>query len=177
VAERLSLKDYQRELVNRLKEAGSGRMASKLGMQIGAETWLVDLGDAGEVIPVPQVTPVPLTKPWFKGVANVRGNLFSVVDFPAFLGVGAVAVSEHSRLLLIGDRFRTAAALLIDRSLGLRNPDQLKPRVGGKEAGKDANGDTPAWLRGEFEDAEGKSWKELDLPQLVRHPDFLTVSA
>ena len=170
MAERLSLRDYQRELVNRLKEAGAGRMASKLGMQVGAETWLVDLADAGEVIPVPPVAPVPLTKPWFKGVANVRGNLFSVVDFPAFLGVGAVAVGEHSRLLLIGDRFRTAAALLIDRSLGLRNPDQLKPR--------EANGgEMPAWLRGEFEDNEGRSWKELDLPQLVRHTDFLSVSA
>src|SRR6185436_12375315 len=127
MAERLSLKDYQRALAERLREAGAGRMASKLGVQLATETWLVDLGDAGEVIPVPAVTPVPLTKPWFKGVANVRGNLYSVVDFPAFLGVGAVAVGEHSRLLLVGDRFRTASALLIDRSLGLRNPEQLKP--------------------------------------------------
>jgi twitching motility protein PilI len=173
VAERLSLKDYQRELVNRLKEAGAGRMASKLGMQLGAETWLVDLADAGEVIPVPAVTPVPLTKPWFKGVANVRGNLYSVVDFPAFLGVGAVAVGEHSRLLLIGDRFRTAAALLIDRSLGLRNPEQLKPRAGPNETA----GERPAWLRAEFEDGEGRGWKELDLPELVRHTEFLSVSA
>ena len=169
MAERLSLKDYQRALAERLREAGAGRMASKLGMQIGTETWLVDLGDAGEVIPVPPVTPVPLTRAWFKGVANVRGNLYSVIDFPAFLGVGAVAVGEHSRLLLLGERFRTAAALLIDRSLGLRNPDQLKPRT--------ANGEAPAWLRGEFDDAEGKSWKELDVPQLVRHGDFLSVSA
>jgi twitching motility protein PilI len=132
----------------------------------------VDLSDAGEVIPVPPVTPVPLTKSWLRGVANVRGNLFSVVDFPAFLGVGVAAVSEHSRLLLIGDRFRTAAALLIDRSLGLRNPDQLKPRE--RAAG---SGEAPAWLRGEFEDAEGKGWKELDMTQLVRHAEFLAVSA
>ena len=170
MAERISLKDYQRELVNRLKEAGAGRMASKLGMQLGSETWLVDLSDAGEVIPVPPVTPVPLAKPWFKGMTNIRGNLYSVVDFPAFLGGAGVTVAEQSRLLLVGERFRMGSALLVDRSLGLRNPDQLKPRVSG------ANGEAPAWLRGEFEDAEGRSWKELDLPQLVRHPDFLTVS-
>jgi twitching motility protein PilI len=169
MAERLSLKDYQRGLAERLREAGAGRMASKLGMQLGTETWLVDLGDAGEVIPVPAVTPVPLTRPWFKGVANVRGNLYSVIDFPAFLGVGAVALSEQSRLLLLGERFRTSAALLIDRSLGLRNPEQLTARA--------ANGEAPAWLRGEFDDAEGKAWKELDVPQLVRHADFLSVSA
>ena len=170
MAERLSLRDYQRELVNRLREAGAGRMASKLGMQVGPETWLVDLADAGEVIPVTPVTPVPLTKPWFKGVANVRGNLYSVIDFPAFLGVGGVTVGEHSRLLLIGERFRTGAALLIDRSLGLRNAEQLKPR--------ERNGaEAPEWLRGEFEDNEGRGWKELDLPQLVRHTEFLSVSA
>jgi len=169
MAERLSLKDYQRALAERLREAGAGRMASKLGMQLGAETWLVDLGDAGEVIPVPSVTPVPLTQPWFRGVANVRGNLYSVIDFPAFIGVGAVTLGEQSRLLLLGERFRTAAALLIDRSLGLRNPDQLTPRT--------TNGEVPAWLRGEFEDGDGKSWKELDVPQLVRHADFLSVSA
>jgi twitching motility protein PilI len=169
VAERLSLKDYQRALAERLREAGAGRMASKLGVQLGTESWLVDLGDAGEVIPVPPVTPVPLTRPWLRGIANVRGNLYSVIDFPAFLGVGAVAVGENSRLLLLGERFRTAAALLIDRSLGLRNPEQLKPRP--------AAGEAPAWLRGEFDDAEGKAWKELDVPQLVRHADFLSVSA
>jgi twitching motility protein PilI len=168
MAERLSLKDYQRALAERLREAGAGRMASKLGVQLASETWLVDLGDAGEVIPVPPVTPVPLTRPWFKGVANVRGNLYSVIDFPAFLGVGAVAVTESSRLLLLGERFRTSAALLIDRSLGLRNPDQLTQRA--------TTGEPPAWQRGEFDDAEGKAWKELDVPQLVRHADFLSVS-
>jgi twitching motility protein PilI len=103
MAERLSLKDYQRGLAERLREAGAGRMASKLGVQLGTETWLVDLGDAGEVLPVPAVTPVPLTQPWFKGVANVRGNLYSVIDFPAFLGVGG-GPWANSRLLLLGER-------------------------------------------------------------------------
>ena len=110
MAERLSLKDYQRGLAERLREAGAGRMASKLGMQLGTETWLVDLGDAGEVIPVPAVTPVPLTRPWFKGVANVRGNLYCVIDFPAFLGSAAVAEgieqqAELQALLLMGFDF------------------------------------------------------------------------
>ena len=166
MAERLSLKDYQRGLAERLREAGAGRMASKLGVQLGSETWLVDLGEAGEVIPVPPVTPVPLTQPWFKGVANVRGNLYSVIDFPAFLGVGAVAVGEHSRLLLLGERFRTSAALLVDRSLGLRNATQLKPTDAKNQA---------AWVRAEYQDEEGKRWLELDLGQLVQHEEFLNV--
>jgi hypothetical protein len=106
---RLSLRDYQRELAERLRLADSARSASKLGVQVGSETWLIDLVEAGEVIPVPPITPVPLTRPWFRGVANVRGNLYSVVDFAAFVGVGAVEVTERARLVLLGERLRCSS--------------------------------------------------------------------
>ena len=165
MAAKASLRDYQRELAERLRHAGVGRAASKLGLQVGDEAWLVDLADAGEVLPVPPITPLPLTRPWFRGMANIRGNLYAVVDFPAFLGRNPVAAGEQARLLLVGERFRVAAALLVDRSLGLRNPAQL-------EAGDGAPG---PWARAQYADAEGRKWKELDLPQLVRHPDFLAV--
>lgn len=165
MAQKTSLRDYQRDLAERLKNAGVGRSASKLGLQVGGEAWLVDLVDAGEVIPVPAIVPMPLTRPWFKGMANIRGNLYSVVDFPAFLGRPPTAVGDQSRLLLVGERFRLAAALLVDRSLGLRNPAQLRRR----------EGEAAQWARAEYEDSDGRQWKELDLPQLVQHPDFLSV--
>ena len=166
MAARTSLRDYQRELAERLRGAGTGRIASKLGLQVGDESWLVDLADAGEVLPVPPITPVPLTRPWFRGVANIRGNLYSVVDFPAFLGRTPVAPGDQSRLLLVGERFRLGTALLVDRSLGLRNPAQLEA----------AGGEPGPWARAQYADADGRRWKELDLPQLVQHPDFLSVS-
>ncbi len=169
MAEKLSLRDYQRDLAERLRAAGGNRTSSMLALQIADEGWLVDLADASEVIPVPPITPVPLTQPWFKGATNIRGNLFSVVDFPAFLGKPAVGVNEQSRLLLIGERFRLGAALLVDRSLGLRNPAQLKAREPAAEG--------PAWLKGEYLDEEGRTWKELDLGKLVQDQDFLAVSA
>ena len=74
MAARISLRDYQRELAARLQTAASRQAASKLGLQAGAEAWLVDLAEAGEVVPVPPVTPVPLAQPWFRGVANIRGT-------------------------------------------------------------------------------------------------------
>jgi twitching motility protein PilI len=161
---RLSLRDYQRELAERLRLADSARSASKLGVQVGTETWLIDLVEAGEVIPVPPITAVPLTRPWFRGVANVRGNLYSVVDFAAFVGVGSVEVTERSRLVLLGERLRSAAALLVDRSLGLRNPDQLHARPMQGQA---------AWVRAQYDDADGTAWRELDVRQLVQHEQFL----
>jgi twitching motility protein PilI len=167
MAEKLSLRDYQRDLAERLRAASASRSASMLALQVGEEGWLVDLADAGEVIPVPPITTVPLAKPWFKGMANIRGNLYSVVDFPSFIGAGSVSVAEQSRLLLIGERFRMGSALLVDRSLGLRNPAQLKVRA--------KRGASP-WIKGEYEDQDGKGWKELDVPALVQHQDFLAVA-
>ena len=165
---RTSLRDYQRELAERLRSAGRGVAASKLGVQVGTASWLVDLTDAGEVIPVPPITPVPLTKPWFRGATNIRGNLYSVVDFPAFLGGKAVGTAGEARLLLIGERFRTGVALLVDRSLGLRGNAQLQPRA--SEAGQ------ASWVKAEHTDTEGREWLELDVPQLIQHPDFLGVA-
>ena len=166
MAERISLRDYQRDLAARLRRAESGQVASKLGLQIGDEGWLVDLIDAGEVVPVPAITAVPLTRPWFKGLTNIRGNLYSVVDFSAFLGGAAAAMGEQSRLLLISSRYRTSSALLVNRSLGLHHPEHLQLRAGGTGA---------PWLKAEYSSADGRLWKELDVPHLVQHPDFLDV--
>jgi twitching motility protein PilI len=167
MAQRISLRDYQRELAERLRDADSARSASKLGVQVGAQSWLIDLAEAGEVIPVPSITAVPLTRAWFRGVANVRGNLYSVVDFAAYLGAGVAIASEQARLVLLGERFRSAAALLVDRSLGLRNPAQLRMR-------EPAPG-RRACLRAEYDDEAGGQWRELDVAELVRESEFLAV--
>jgi twitching motility protein PilI len=165
MAARTSLRDYQRDLSERLQSAKGAATASLLGVQVDDEAWLVDLREAGEVIPVPPVTPLPLTRPWFRGLANIRGNLYSVIDFPALLQKRPVAAGDQARLLLLGDRFRLGSALLVDRSLGLRNPTQLEKR----------EGKLPQWVRAQYTDAEGRVWKELDVVQLAQHPDFLGV--
>lgn len=169
MATRVSLRDYQRELAARLQSAGAGRTSSKLGLQVGGERWLVDLADAGEVIPVPGITPVPLTRPWFRGVASIRGTLFSVVDISGFLGGAPALPGEQARLLLLSERFRMGSALLVDRSLGLRNPEQLQERAAAPQRAP--------WLKAEYDDAQGAHWRELDVAQLVQDPEFLSVGA
>jgi twitching motility protein PilI len=169
MAAKLSLRDYQLGLSARLQRAETdGRATSKLGLEVGGAAWLVDLTEAGEIIPVPPVSAVPLARPWFLGVANIRGNLYSVTDFAALLGGAATAVTHQARLVLINDRFRAGCALLVGRSLGLRKSGELEPRPLG--AGS-------KWTRAEYIDAEGKRWRELNVPALVRDPEFLDVSA
>lgn len=166
MARKLSLREFQQALVRRLSEAATSTAPSaRLGIQSGADLWLVRLEEAGEVIPVPAMTPVPLTRRWFRGLANIRGNLYSVVDFSLFCGGEATAETPDCRLVLVSDRYHMSAALLVSKMLGLRN-------VQGFEQQPATEGERP-WTAARFLDPEGRAWRELSMSDLVYNNDFL----
>lgn len=166
MAEKTSLRDYQRNLSLRLVSLKAGQAASKLGLQVGNDRWLIDLADAEEVIPVPPITTIPLTRAWFAGVANIRGNLYSIIDFPAFLGGAPVTITDQTRLLLIGARYRINSGLLINRVLGLHRDEQLR---------SDDDTTPSRWTAAQYTDQQDSKWKQLNVRELVAHPDFLEV--
>ena len=141
-----------------------------LAFESGGEHWLVDLADAGEVLPVPALSQVPLTQPWFLGVANIRGSLFSVTDLATFHGGEATALQSHSRLLLVGARFGSNTALLVSRTHGLKSQTGL-------EAAGDGSVQAQPWRGPRFRDGEGRLWTQLRLPDLLSTPQFLDVAA
>lgn len=167
MAKHLSLREFQRALAARLAEAGAETAPhARLGVQAGGRLWLIRLEDAGEVLPLPAVTPVPLTRPWFLGLANIRGNLACVVDFAGLMDEPPTERSPDCRLVLVAERFGVHSGLLIARMMGLRNIHQLQAEAGGA--------DRP-WIRGAFRDPEGRRWYELDIGVLVAHGDFVRV--
>ncbi len=69
---------------------------------------------------------VPLTQSWFRGVSNMRGNLYSVIDFlPPSRAARPTAAGVERRVILISDRLVAGAGLLVSRMLGLRSPEQF----------------------------------------------------
>ncbi|MGE5465552.1 MAG: chemotaxis protein CheW [Methanocella sp.] len=162
---RTSLRDYQRQLSARLANQETRQTISKLGVRAGGNSWLVDLADAGEVIPVPAILPVPLMRQWFRGVANVRGKLCSVIDFSAFTGREPIALDQRSRLLLIGEHYRMNAGLLVEAVLGLYREEDF---TSGPGAGA-------RWSKADYKDRQGNVWKQLDMDALTSHPEFLHV--
>jgi len=170
MARRTGLREFQISVAERIRTASSrAALSSRLGFQVGADNWFVALHQVNEVIPVPQMMVVPLTHSWFRGVANVRGNLYSMLDFSAFQGGEAIPPGMEKRVILISDRLLGGAGLLVSRMLGLRSPEQFTaaPRPA----------DAPAWVGGVYTDAGGTRWHELDLPALVREQRFLEVGA
>src|SRR5438128_11846539 len=103
----LNVRAFQQELATRLAAKTTAEVEqSRLGLACAGQNWLVRLADAAEVIAVPTVAAVPLTKPWFLGVANIRGNLYTVVDFARFQGGDAVGApaTPQARMVVFGPR-------------------------------------------------------------------------
>jgi twitching motility protein PilI len=170
-AAKLDLRSFQQELTTRLAAKTAAQVeSSRLGLSCAGERWLIRLGDAGEVITMPTVVGVPLTRNWFMGVANIRGNLFSVIDFSAFLGHEPTPVSGMTRLILFGARAGDLnAGIVVNRVLGLRNLSELAPTASAADA--------PAWHAQRWMDGDGNAWQEIDLARLAHDPAFLQVGA
>src|SRR5205823_2532937 len=137
--------------------------SSRLGLSCAGERWLIRLADAAEVVAVPTIAGVPLTQPWFLGLANIRGNLYSVVDLAGFLGRESSVphgTGSLARLILFGPRAGDLrAGVVVQSVLGLRNLAELKatPPVA----------DAPAWYGQRWSDNDGGTWQEIDLAHLA----------
>ena len=168
MAKRISLRAFQESLAHRLTSAQRGETRrALLGVASGKDHWLLDLSDSGEVVPLPTLTTVPLTKPWFAGIANVRGTLYSVVDFSAFRGDEPTRRNANARLLLVGARYGINSALLVDRTLGLKSLDDLEAMPHPEDA--------PPWAGSSLQDPQGHKWTLLKLRELFADPLFLDV--
>ena len=170
MAKKISLREFQQGILEKLQNAShtqSSSTLSRLGVVFGRLNWLVNLSDVSEVVSFPTLVEVPLTKSWFAGVANIRGNLFSIVDFSGFVGQENTRLESGSRILLIHQKYNINAGLIVTRMLGLRNIEQLK-RL-------DASDAKEPWVTDQYVDADGQKWTELNMEQLTILPDFLQV--
>ena len=147
-----------------------GRFLSRypdVSLQLLVTNRLIDLADSGEIILAPQIAPAPLVQPWFAGIANVRGNLFAVSDFSAFLGTQPTPHNANARLLLIGVRHGSNAALLVPRMLGLKKPENFVPQA------DDEN--FPDWGKQRFSDSEDRLWRKLAVRELLADRTFMNI--
>ena len=124
-----------------------------------------------EFLPVPAFTPVPGTKPWILGLANIRGDLLTVVDLPQFLQGKRSEITMRTRLLVATLRGRPVG-LLVDEVFGQRhfvknegNKSELPQRSPLKD-----------YVHKQYR--SGKDvWQELDLETLYTTQEFLNGAA
>ena len=172
MAKTSNLREFQEAILLRLKEAtakGGAITTSRLGVTIGARRVLISLNQVSEVLPVPPMQNVPLTLPWFLGVANVRGNLYNITDLAQFMGLPPTPKSMNNRIVLINSEITTQAAIIVDSLVGLRSVEAMKsmPISKNKEA---------FFSKNSYEDVDGNEWLELDVEALVQDKAFIQPS-
>jgi twitching motility protein PilI len=163
-----SLRDFSAQLARRLSEAPAGEMpAARLGVRIGNRGYLVEMTSIGEVVPASAITRVPWTRPWFRGLANVRGRLVGVYDLPQIAGDEPLRDEQAMQLLVLAEGLKVNAALLITRAFGLRTAKDL-------DALPETEGGAP-WEGARFRDADGVTLTELNLVRLVADERFASI--
>jgi twitching motility protein PilI len=145
---RSRLRQYQVQLLERMQAArvDTSLRTGELGVQIGERRYLLDLTQAGEIVPFAGVVQVPLTRPWYLGLANLRGSLVGVIDYARFVDAGSTSSALGFN-----------CALLVSRVVGLRHGTDME-KVGERLRDVDAN-----------------EWQALDLAALCQDPRFLHI--
>jgi purine-binding chemotaxis protein CheW len=76
---------------------------------ISNEFLCIPIGQVREIQEVDNITPVPGTPGWLKGVLNLRGDILSVVDISSFLGLSPVKMGRTTRMVVVeGSKFQAA---------------------------------------------------------------------
>jgi twitching motility protein PilI len=144
---------------------------SGVTFSVGELQLTCDLDRITEILPCPQSTPVPGAKPWILGLANVRGELMTVVDLSLLLTGAHTSMSSRSRLLATSLN-RAPIGLLIDELTGQRHfldSDAVPADL--------PEGSPLAGIVAKQHQFGAETWNELDLDRLFNSAEFLSGAA
>lgn len=147
-----------------------------VGFRIGHKKLAAGFDEVVEILPMPQVTPVPGAQPWMLGVANIRGNLLPIVDLKQFMEGERTVLHEGQRVMIVrqagGD-----VAVTIDELFGQRSfvDEQQMPAQMLTESTL-ADGRYAHFVDRAYHLAED-AWGIFSLERLARTPEFRQAAA
>lgn len=165
------LVDYERRATAHV--AGAAEQVEAPGLwrgiafRIGERYLMSGIHEVNEILKMPAMTPVPGTKSWLLGVANIRGNLVAVVDLRNYLEGGRTPIGDKSRLLL-ARQAGGSVGLLIDEVLGQRNVTDENIPVDEDEEDERYERYVPRRY-----ELNGTVWSVFSMSALVKTPGFI----
>lgn len=142
-----------------------------VGYRVGTRRLASTFDEVVEILPMPQITPVPGAQSWMLGVGNVRGSLLPIVDLKQFLEAERTVLHETQRVLIVrqpdGD-----VAVTIDELYGQRT-FQEEQRI---EPEALAEGRYGHFVERAYRFAD-QDWGVFSLGKLARTPEFRQAAA
>lgn len=121
-----------------------------------------------EISRAPNITPIPNVPPWIPGVINLRGEIISVIDLRAFLGIDETYQADSRRLLVVktpGEEITTS--LVVDQVRGFVRLDTKQMTA----AGTSLDDWVAPYLTGVFE-YEDQILAVMDLESFLLSPEI-----
>ncbi len=165
VGRRTRLRQYQVQLLERMQAAKSSAevRVTQLGVMLGGTHCLLDLTQAGEIVSVGTIAPVPLTRDWYLGLANIRGNLVGVIDIGRYQGLPLTPLASETRIITFASTLGFNCGLLVSKVLGLRNVAEMSAEAASESGAP------------RFRDRDGHIWTRLDVTELIHDARFLQI--
>lgn len=151
-------------------QAGGDEWAGVI-FRLGDVRLTCSIDEVSEFLPIPAFTPVPGTKPWILGLANVRGDLLTVIDLAWFLNGERTRVTMRTRLLAATLRGRPVG-LLVDEVFGQRQFVSSE----GKKTKLPKKSPIRNYVNKQYRSGK-EVWQELDLDSLFSTAEFLNGAA
>lgn len=101
-------------------------------IEVDGKVYGVDVAHLKEIINTPPITPVPFAPQWVAGVANIRGDLATIISLPDRLGdtvIDRAGLRQAPQVVVIQHHGRVAFGALVHRVGPVRTvgEDQLTP--------------------------------------------------
>lgn len=138
--------------------------------RLGQHRLTVGITEVDEILPLPNATVVPGAKDWLLGMANVRGNLVTIVDLGWFLYGSRTPITARTRLILTRLQGRYLG-LIVDEVFGQRHfslPDRIEESI---------DDDALSGLVHEFFPQGDEKWGRFDIDRLMSNAGFLDGAA
>jgi len=82
-------------------DAKNNQLQQYLTFLVGKEKLAIGILDVNEIIEISNITRVPMTPDYIRGVINLRGNVVPVIDLSARLGHQVSDISKRSCIVLV----------------------------------------------------------------------------
>ncbi|MGD8484675.1 MAG: chemotaxis protein CheW [Thioalkalispiraceae bacterium] len=146
------------------------RTWSGIGFRVG-ETYLVSaIDEISEILTYPNMTSVPSSQNWIRGIANVRGILLPIMDFTGVVDGQSTKLGRKSRVLVIRQEDMDTG-LVVDEVFGMRHFfDEEKtadlPQVSGR---------LQNFMKGAYRQGD-RHWGIFSMRNLAKSEEFKNVA-
>ncbi|MBN2368012.1 chemotaxis protein CheW [Candidatus Woesearchaeota archaeon] len=96
--------------------------------RLGDEEFGVNISEVREIIRMEEITKIPNTSPYIKGVINLRGGIIVVIDLAMKIGLKSKSADNNTRIIVIEVDESTVGMIVDSATEVIRlNSDQIQP--------------------------------------------------